>query len=314
MQFSDRIGRRLKLHDIHVLLAVVQAGSMGKAAGLLNTTQSAISRSIADLENTVGVRLLDRSPQGVEPTLYGQALLRRSLAVFDELRQGIQDIEFLSDPGVGELRIGCSPTQSEGFIFAVLDRLSHQYPRIGVQVVSGGMLAICDELRERRIDLGLARMSGLATPEGLDQESLFDDPLVVVAALTSPWARRRKIRLAELLSESWTWSSAGSLIDTLVVDAFRKSGLEPPRATIHTGSINLRLKLTATGRFLAVVPASTLRFHDSRALIKRLPLELRTTHQQIGILTLKNRTLSPLAQRFIGCAREVAKPLERRES
>src|SRR5262244_1611220 len=93
MQFSDRIGRRMKLHDIHVLIAVVQAGSMGKAAALLNTAQSAIPRSIADLENAMGVRLLDRRPQGVEATNYGRALLNRSIAVFDELKQSVRDIE-----------------------------------------------------------------------------------------------------------------------------------------------------------------------------------------------------------------------------
>ena len=130
----------MKLHDIHVLMSVVQTGSMGKAAALLNTTQSAISRSIADLEHTVGVRLLDRSPQGVEPTHYGRALLKRSVAVFDELKQSVQDIEFLSDPGKGELCIGSSPAQAEGFIFTVLDRLSRQYPRIIVQVALGGIL------------------------------------------------------------------------------------------------------------------------------------------------------------------------------
>ena len=60
MQVSDRIGRRMKLHDLNVLIAVVQAGSMSKAAALLNTSQPAISRSIAELEQTIGVRLLDR--------------------------------------------------------------------------------------------------------------------------------------------------------------------------------------------------------------------------------------------------------------
>ena len=75
MQLSDRIGLRIKLHDLHVLIAVVQAGSMGKAATHLNTTQPAVSRSIAELEDAIGVRLLDRNPQGVEPTTFGRALL-----------------------------------------------------------------------------------------------------------------------------------------------------------------------------------------------------------------------------------------------
>ena len=75
----------------------------------------------------------------------------------------------------------------------------------------------------------------------------------------------------------------------------------------------MRLKLVATGRFLTVVPASTLTFHDNRASIKMLPVEFPTTHQQTGIITLKNRTLSPLGQLVIECAREVAKPLANRK-
>jgi DNA-binding transcriptional LysR family regulator len=109
MQLSDRIGRRLKLQDLHVLLTVVQAGSMGKAAERLNTVQPAISRSIAELEHALGVRLLDRHRQGVEPTEYGRALLDRGVAVFDELRQAVKNIEFLADPTAGEVRIGCNP-------------------------------------------------------------------------------------------------------------------------------------------------------------------------------------------------------------
>jgi DNA-binding MarR family transcriptional regulator len=64
MQLSDRIGNRMKLQDLHVLMTVVQAGSMGKAAQILNTTQPNISRSIGELEQALGVRLLDRHRQG----------------------------------------------------------------------------------------------------------------------------------------------------------------------------------------------------------------------------------------------------------
>ena len=91
MQLSDRIGRRMKLHDLHVLMAVAQAGSMSRAAQLLNTTQPAISKSIADLEHAIGVRLLDRGRQGAEPTEYGRALLDGGVAVFDDLRQAVRE-------------------------------------------------------------------------------------------------------------------------------------------------------------------------------------------------------------------------------
>src|SRR5229473_92819 len=108
MQLSDRIGRRMKLQDLHILMTVMQSGSMGKAAQRLNISQPAISRSIAELEHALGVRLLDRHRQGIEPTEYGRALLDCGVAVFDDLRQGVKNIEVLADPTVGEVRIGSS--------------------------------------------------------------------------------------------------------------------------------------------------------------------------------------------------------------
>src|SRR6267142_2791057 len=123
MQLSDRIGRRMKLHDLHVLMSVVQMGSMGKAASLLNTTQSAISRSVADLEHAIGVRLLDRSRQGVEPTEYGRALLDGGAAVFDGLRQAVQKIEILADPTVGHVTVGGNEATSAALLPAVFGRL-----------------------------------------------------------------------------------------------------------------------------------------------------------------------------------------------
>src|SRR6201989_2316476 len=135
MQMSDRIGRRMKLQDLHVLMTVVQAGSMGKAAQRLNTTQPNVSRSIAELEHAFGVRLLDRHRQGVEPTEYGRALLDCGAAVFDDLRQGVKSIEFLADPGAGEVRIGSSTFVAETFICAVVRRLCQRWPRIVFRLV-----------------------------------------------------------------------------------------------------------------------------------------------------------------------------------
>src|SRR6266508_2699354 len=104
----ERIARRLKLHDVRVLISVVEAGSMHKAAERLGTSQPAISRVIADLEHSVGVRLLERSLRGIQPTQYGRVLVKRGVAAFDEFRQGVKDIRFLADPTTGELRIACS--------------------------------------------------------------------------------------------------------------------------------------------------------------------------------------------------------------
>src|SRR5712672_4069613 len=109
MEWSERIGRRIRLRDLHILLAVVQCKSLAKAAEQLAISRPVISRAIADLEHVLGVRLLERDRHGAEPTVYGAALLKRGSAVFDELREGVKDIEFLTDPAAGEVRIGGNP-------------------------------------------------------------------------------------------------------------------------------------------------------------------------------------------------------------
>jgi DNA-binding transcriptional LysR family regulator len=236
MQLSDRIGLRMKLHDLHVLITVVQAGSMGKAAAHLNTTQPAVSRSIAELERTVGVRLLVRNNRGVAPTEYGRALLDGGVAAFDDLRQAMKNIEFLADPMAGEIRIGCTPILAASFVSVVVDRLSRRYPRIVFHLMTAYLEPLRRELNERNVDLLIVRRFPPAADERVDFESLFDDSYVVAAGAQNQWARRRRIELAELASEPWTLPPQGSVIGTLAMEAFHARGLDYPRTTVVTDS------------------------------------------------------------------------------
>jgi len=160
MDWADRIGRRVKLRDLHVLLAVTQWGSMAKAARHLATSQPVVSRTIAELEHALGVRLLDRSPQGIVPTMYGRSLMNRGLAIFDELREGIKELEFLADPAAGELRIGSPETMNAGLLPAITERLAARHPRVVLHVVQANTVTEdFRELRERTVDLMLGRVS-----------------------------------------------------------------------------------------------------------------------------------------------------------
>ncbi len=312
MHLSDRTGLRLKLHDLHVLMTAVQAGSMSKAATQLNTTQPAVSRSIAVLERAVGVRLLERNSRGIEPTAYGRALLNGGAAAFDDLRQAVRNIEFLADPTAGEVRIGCTPLLATSFASAVIDRLSRRHPRMVFHLVTGYVETLHRELGGRNVDLLIARRFGPTAEERLEFEFLFDDSSVVAAGAQSPWARRRGIDFAELLKESWVLPPPGSEIASIAMDAFRANGIHHPRTTVVTDSPHARMSLLATGRFVTILPASALKFPAMRAEIKALPVQLPRARVPNGIITLKTRTLSPVAQLFIDCAREVAKTHEKR--
>jgi DNA-binding transcriptional LysR family regulator len=312
MQLSDRTGRRMKLQDPRVFMTVIQLGSMGKAAQSLNTSQPAVSKAIADLERALGVRLFDRHRRGIEATEYGRALLDCGVAVFDELRQGVRNIEFLADPTTGEVRIGNTLTSSAaGFIAGIIDRLSRRHPRIVFHLVPGEPNTIRRELNERRVDLVFTRGGGFKD-EKFSFETLYDDPYVVLAGAQNPWARRRRIELAELVNEPWALLTPESL-GGAAMEAFRACGFDYPRATVVGNSPEVRLSLVAAGRFLTIAPSSLLRFPARRAGLKVLPVKLPMVFGPIGIVTLKNRTLSPIARLFIEHAREVAKAPAKRK-
>lgn len=313
MQLSDRIGSRMKLQDLHVLMTAVQAGSMGKAAQRLNTTQPNVSRSIAELEHTLGVRLLDRHRQGVEPTEYGRALLDCGVAVFDDLRQGVKNIESLADPTAGEVRIGSTALLAASFVSALVDRLTRRYPRIVFHLVTGYMETLQAELITRNVDLLILRSPGTLADERLNFDFLFDDSYVVVVGAQNQWVGRRRIEIADLVDELWVLPPPESVIGTIFREAFRASGRDYPRITMITESPHMRMSLLATGRFVTIFPASALRFLARRSELKILPVELPMARRPNGIVTLKNRALSPVAKLFIDCAREVAKPLAKRK-
>jgi DNA-binding transcriptional LysR family regulator len=311
MQWSDRIGRRLKLRDLHILLAVAKSGSMGKAAAGLAISQPSVSKAIADVEHTIGLRLFDRGPRGIEPTIYGRALLHCGVAVFDELRQGVKQLEFLVDPTAGELRIGCNESLAAGFVSSVIDRLSRRYRGVVFHLVPADRDTLLNrELPQRTIEIAVTPISGLGLEKNIEVKPLFDDRFVVMAGAESKWAGRRKVALADLINEPWVFPPPDSLPGLTIAEVFRAESLEPPQANIVSFSIPLHQHLLATGRFITLLPMSMLRFGKHLPL-KRLPVETLEKTYSTGIIMLKNRTLGPLAKLFIDCALDIAKPLRK---
>jgi DNA-binding transcriptional LysR family regulator len=310
MDFDDRVVRRLKLSDLRLLHAVVAWGGMAKAAAHLNISQPAVSKAISALERTLGVKLLDRHPQGVEPTIYGKALIDGGVAIFDELKQSVGRIAHLADPGAGELRIGCTESGAAGFVPSVINRLARQYPRIHFHVVTADPDTLAKrELPQRTIELAIGAIPDLRGTD-VQSETLFDDRHVVMAGADNKWARRRNINLADLIGEAWILPPAESIQATYIADAFRACGLEPPQSRVTSFSIPLCHHLLATGGYLTMHPI-VMRQLASHLALKMLDVRFEGVRRRVGILTLKNRTLSALAQRFIASARQMAKPLAR---
>jgi len=312
IDWESQIGRRIKLRDLHVFFMTVQRGSMAKAAQQLGVSQPAVSEIIADLENALGVRLLDRHPQGVEPTNYGDALIKRSTAVFDELKQSVRDIEFLADPTAGEVKFGCTEAMAS-ILSPVMERFTRQYPRVLLRTYQVTR-PLDPGLRGRTLDFTLGHFVKSLPDNRIDDlnvEILFDDRLVATAGVSSPWAgRRRKIDLAELVDEPWILAEAPESWNYSVVsDAFRMRGLRMPRISVMTFSVHVRIGMLASSHFITTFPSAIPRFHADRRSIKVLRIDLPDRPWPVVIATLKNRTLNPVVERFIAHIRDFTRPM-----
>jgi DNA-binding transcriptional LysR family regulator len=308
MRRAEQISRRLKLRHLKVLVAVAGQKSMARAARQLAVSQPVVSKAIADLEGLVGVRLLERGARGIEPTVHGRALLKRSVAILDDLNTSIVELESLADPCAGELKIGISEAVGATFMPVVVERMSQKYPRIKFELSLADPRSLLErELRERRVDLIIARFSE-ESPDDVESTFLFRDPLYVVAGAANPLVRRRKLTLAELVNEPWVLPPPEHPIGGLIVSSFRRLGLPLPENRVTVPSASFTRSLVASGRFLGVLASTFVAFNRSGAPIRELPIEL-ASELSVSVMMLRTRNLTPAARLLISCAQEVVSPL-----
>jgi DNA-binding transcriptional LysR family regulator len=221
---------------------------------------------------------------------------------------------FLADPHAGDLHIGCTELGAVALVPAILERLSSQYPRVVFHVMTADTATLTDQaLHQRTIELAIGAMAGRPSNSEIESETLFLDRQVIMAGRQSKWVHRRNIALPDLLQEPWVLPSPDSIAGRYVAEAFRSTGLEPPNPRVISFSISLCHSLVATRGFLTLQPMLTTGLAKHLPL-KRLDVRFPGVPRTIGVMTLKKRTLSPLAKIFIDCARDVARLVARKQS
>lgn len=311
MRLEDRLGRRVKLRDLNVLMAVVEAGTMARAAERLAVSQPVVSKTIAHLERVFGVVLLDRSHRGIEPTAYGRALVARGAAVFDELRQATRDIEHLADPSTGEIRLSASEAMVAGILTHAIDHVRQSHPRLSVHVrsvVAGPWLY--DDLRAREVDFAVGHLATSPADSDLAAEVILRERILVVTGRDTPLPAERPLRLEHLLDRDWILPRPDSQGGILLRQAFQALGLDLPPPAVTCNSIMMIAALLATGRYFAFLSASIIQAGEFRQWIRVVLTLSDVPPGLVGIVTLAGRTLTPAAELFIRHLRLLARDLD----
>jgi DNA-binding transcriptional LysR family regulator len=306
----DRARRRVRLRDLETLVAVTQAGGMRKAAVDLHLSQPAVSKAMRELEDALGVKLLERTRRGVSPTPFGEALVRRSKGLVDELQTALRELAWLADPEAGEVRIGAMETLQAGVVAAAVKQQLRRHPRMQFHFEGGQSPELIRHfLPQRLVDVVVARPLTLPLPADIEGEALFHDQLRVAVGPEHPLARRRKLSLDDLRDEHWILSRNETMPDSPVPAAFAAAGVPFPLRVVVSGSLNMRQSMLASGRFVTCLPHSLLPFARLHGNFKILPVELPLWQTPTMILKLRGRSLGPAAAAFLDTLRELSAPL-----
>ncbi|HEY4405293.1 MAG TPA: LysR family transcriptional regulator [Xanthobacteraceae bacterium] len=304
-QKKDAQALRIKLRDLQMVQALAEAGSMAAAAERLALSQPAISKAMSELEHGLGAQLLDRSSRGVVLTESGRVLLERGRVILDEVRLGITEIDHLSDPTQGEVRVGTSDPAAV-VVSEIINALSRRYPRITYQILIDEPTTAMRNLRERKTDVLVTRWIATDDNDDMKAEILYEAPLAVMTDHRHRLLRRKPISLADLMNEPWIHSPPDSLLGRSVKAIFGRNKLMVPPAAVTTNSMYMRLNLLATGRFLSILPVTMLRHPSNRAWLRALPVDLRDSGSA-ACITLKKRRPAGAVKLFVEESRAVCK-------
>jgi DNA-binding transcriptional LysR family regulator len=295
----QRLPRHLKMGELRVFVAVLEHRSFHKAAAALHLSQPAVTKAIAGLEETLGVKLFDRHANGVEPTALGVTFAPRAIAVFDELRRAAQDLSFASSGATGSLRLGTVPMPAIPFLPIAIKRLVDTHPNLFVAVVEERETELVDRLRKRDVELAILRLSNFDLDADLQVAPLFDEKLCVVAGKDHPLAAREHVTWPELLQQRWVMPPADCFFFEHILRTFSKLDLALPRHVVEAFSIQFQFNMALHGGMLSFGLRSQVEFAPGKEFLVRLPFELPTIAKAVGAVSLKSHESSPLAQQLV---------------
>lgn len=244
----------MEMRQLEHLVAVLEVGSIGKAAQQLGLTQPALTQSLRRLEHGLDVALLERSPQGVAPTEAGRALAARARSILLEAQHAHAEVDAVVGRMRGRLAIGCGPSLAVSLVPVAVARVLARYPQIAVTVHEGTSDLMMAELERGTIDLVVGTGPENFAQRGLHADLLMRDAMVIAARPEHPLARQRSVTLSDTLAYPWIVPAVGDFLRGRIEAAFCGAGLSPPVPTVQTNSGSVIRGLLLSGDFLSFLP------------------------------------------------------------
>ena len=288
------------------LSIIADHGSFSRAAAAMNISQPALSNSIAQLERSVGARVLDRGRQGAKLTDVGSALVRHARALQLQLAHAAEEAHLRTLGGDGPLRIGVTPVTAANLVPQALGRLHRETPNISVSVLEGLDEAMT-ALHDGEVEIVVGPIAVFPASRELIEEPLVSDPLGVVMRARNPLARRRSLSLRDLRAVSWALPSERSAFRRQLEALFVTAGVQWPTLCLTTNSMTALKAIVINSDAITIMPRRLVALEIRTRALASVPLRDCGRERTLGMTWMRRRSLSPIAERFVAVLRAVAR-------
>ena len=297
---------RLKTRQLLLLIALDEQRNIHRASEELHMTQPAASKQLKELEEMLGVQLFERLPRGMEPTIYGETMIRHARMALNSLSLAHDDIVAVKSGLQGQVEIGTIMTPGLVLLPRVLTMVKGQAPRLRIGVRMEQSNVLLEQLERGRLDFMIGRIPERVSAAGLKYEELTDEPACVVVRVGHPLLAVDGLQLSDIADRPWILPPQGSILRSRCDLMFRRAGLTPPLNVIDTTALLVVTALLQQTDSLHVMPIAVARYYESQNVLSVLPIDLPCRMDAYGIVSLDGHLPSPGAELLLRALRSVA--------
>lgn len=300
---------RLKTRQLLLLIALDDHRNIHRAAEALHMTQPAASKQIKDLEEMLDVKLFDRLPRGMEPTMFGETMVRHARMALTSLALAHDDIVALKAGLAGQVEVGTIMTPAMALLPRAIAKVRMQAPllRIGAQVEPSNILL--DKLQQGTLDFMIGRILERDNSAGLIYEELIEEPACAVVRVGHPLLEQAALELKDLGDKAWILPPHGSILRHRFDMMFRRAGLNIPVNVVDTTALLLITALLQQTDMLHVMPVEVAQYYAALNVLAILPIELPCKMDAFGIIRQQDHLLSPGAELLLKAVRATAQEM-----
>jgi len=297
---------RLKLRHVRGLVAIAEHGKLVKAAEALAITQPAVSKLLAELEDIVGQRLVERTRKGVTLNSAGRILLRYAGSSLRTLREGLDSIARSRDVDAPVIVIGALPTVAATVLPVALRRFESDVPQARLRVLTGTNAQLLALLRQAEIDVVIGRLADPADMRALAFEHLYTEPLVFAVRPGHPLARRARVTVSDVVAYRFALPDAGTPIRQHADQFFIASGYGVPDAYLETIDLAFGRSYVLQSDAIWFAPLGAVEHDVQHCVLYRLPLDTTSTLGPVGLSVRADWVPSDAVQRLLAEIRAAA--------